>query len=318
MLTRRREEGRAVDLRLLELFVCVAEEGSIHGGARRLRIAQPAVSKGLRRLERQVATELVHRSPQGVELTPAGTLLLSEARDLLDRIGRIVDAVRDTATKERRITLGLMAGPVAAGELTRQIVGAYRRRHPGIVVSLRELTFPEQFTAVESGEVDVALVRPPYGADALDLETLFDEPLVLCCSEDNSWAEAGEVDVDRILDEPMPDMSAAPPDWTDFWHLADRRGGPPRIGGDPAGTLSELCLALEFGGVVTPVAASAWRMGLARSSLRTVTMPDAPRSEVAVATRRQDDRSDVAAFVDCARDVTRALIDSVPGAALPD
>lgn len=87
-----------VDLRLLELFVCVAEEGSIHGGARRLMIAQPAVSKGLQRLERQIGMPLVLRSPLGIELTPAGTVLLDAARDILDRIGQARDAVRETGT----------------------------------------------------------------------------------------------------------------------------------------------------------------------------------------------------------------------------
>ncbi|BBG02640.1 MULTISPECIES: LysR family transcriptional regulator [Pseudonocardia] len=305
-----------MDVRLLELFVCVAEEGSIHGGARRLRIAQPAVSKGLRRLERHVGTELAHRSAHGVELTPAGALLLIEARELLERIGRITDAVRDTALRERRITLGLIAGTVSAAELTRQIVDVYRRRHPGLIVSLRELTFPEQFTAVESGEVDVALVRPPYVDDELAVEPLFDEPLVLCCGADHPLAEAHELTVAEVLDEPMPDMPAATRDWTDFWHLTDSRGGPARIGGDPAGTLSELCLAVDLGGVVTPAAASAWRMGLERPSLRAVPLSDAPRSQVAVASRRRDQRSDVLGFAECARDVARAMIDDVDGATL--
>lgn len=83
-----------MELRLLELFVCVAEEGSIHGGARRLMIAQPAVSKGLQRLERQVGKPLVLRSSLGIELTPAGVVMLDAARDILDRIGRARDAVR--------------------------------------------------------------------------------------------------------------------------------------------------------------------------------------------------------------------------------
>lgn len=87
-----------MDLRLLELFVCVAEEGSIRGGARRLMIAQPAVSKGLQRLERQIGKPLVVRSSLGIELTPAGVVLLDAARDILDRIGRARDAVRASDT----------------------------------------------------------------------------------------------------------------------------------------------------------------------------------------------------------------------------
>lgn len=226
-----------MDVRLLELFVCVAEEGSIHAGARRLLIAQPAVSKGLQRLERQVGTPLVRRSPQGVELTAAGAVLLDEARDILDRIGRAMVAVRDTGRRERKITIGLIAGAVAAGDLTKVILRAYRRQHPDVTVSLRELTFPDQFAAVAGGEVDVAIVRPPSPHDELELDVLFDEPLVLCCSEDHPLAEASELTVEDVLDEPMLDMTGAPKVWTDFWHLSEFRGGPARTGSDPVRTL---------------------------------------------------------------------------------
>lgn len=88
-----------MDVRLLELFVCVAEEGSIHGAARRMLVAQPAVSKALQRLEREVGAALVVRSSQGVTLTPAGAILLGEARDILARIGRALAAVRDTVDR---------------------------------------------------------------------------------------------------------------------------------------------------------------------------------------------------------------------------
>lgn len=120
-----------MDTRLLELFVAVAEEGSIHGGARRLVIAQPAVSKGLRRLERTLEASLVDRSARGTALTPAGEVLFTEARDILDRIGRTAAAVRGAGAASRRITLGLIAGTVAAGDLTGEIVQAYRRERPG-------------------------------------------------------------------------------------------------------------------------------------------------------------------------------------------
>jgi DNA-binding transcriptional LysR family regulator len=304
-----------VDVRLLELFVSVAEEGSIHGGARRLLIAQPAVSKGLQRLERQVGTSLVLRSPRGIELTEAGAVLLAEARDILDRIDRAMDAVRDTGRRRREITVGLIAGAVAAGDLTKAILGTYRRAHPDVSVTLRELTFPDQFDAVAGGEVDVAIVRPPSPRDELALDVLFDEPLVLCCAEDHPLAEADELTVEDVLDEPMLHMPGSPQVWTDFWHLSDYRNGPARTSADPACTLSELQLAVTFGRAVTPVAASAWRHGLASPALRAVPLSDAPRSEVAVATRSGDSRSDVAAFALCAREITTGLIGRVPGAA---
>ncbi len=303
-----------MDLRLLELFVGVAEEGSIHGGARRLMIAQPAVSKGLQRLERRVGVPLVRRSHHGIELTPAGQVLLAESREILERIGKAMAAVRDTGTRDRRITVGLIAGVVAAGDLTKEIVQIYRRQHPGVEVSLRELTFPDQFDTIVSGAVDIALVRPPCHLEELELDPLFDEPLVLCCADDHELADADELSLADILNQPMLDMTNAPREWADFWQLRGYRDGPARTAGDPATTLSQLQLSVSFGEVVTPVASSAWRLGLADPALRAIPLTDAPRSEVAVATRHGESRADVTDFANCAREITSALIDCVPEA----
>lgn len=302
-----------MDVRLLELFVAVAEEGSIHAGARRLMIAQPAVSKGLQRLERRLGTSLVDRSSAGVALTPAGEVLLREARDILDRIGRAAVAVRRAGGDTRRISIGLIAGAVAAGDLTSVILGAYRREQPDVEVSLRVLSFPEQFAALAAGEVDVALVRPPSSHEELDTRLLFDEPILLCCSDSHPLADAGAVDVADVLDQPMLNMAGAPRDWTDFWHLRDYRGGPARTVGHPVGTLAEMQLAIGMGEIVAPVCASAWRLSLASPTLRTVPLRDGPRSQVAVACRRGEQRPDALAFLDTAERVTGALADRMPG-----
>jgi DNA-binding transcriptional LysR family regulator len=316
---RPRREERPMDLRLLEFFVSVAEEGSIHGGARRLLIAPPAVSKGLQRLEREVGTSLLLRSPQGVELSPAGVTLLAEARQILGRIEQAVALVRETGRQQRKITLGLVAGHVAAADLTTVIIQTFRRLRPDVTLVLRELLFAEHLEALARGDVDVALVRPPYIHDQVELTNLFDEPMLLCCRDDHALAEADALPVEQVLDEPMLDMGGSPRAWTSFWHLDEYRNGPARTGGDMAvNTLSEMRLAVECSGgpVVTPVAQSAWRLGMATaaSPLRAIPLVGAPRSQVAAASRRGDTREDVAAFTLCARRICETLIDRIPDA----
>ena len=306
-----------MDVRLLEYFVCVAEEGSIHGGARRLLIAPPAVSKGLRRLERQLGACLLARSPQGIELTPAGTTLLVEARQILGQIDRATAVVREAGRRQRSMTIGLVAGTVAAGDLTREIIRSFRGQRPDVALTLRELSFAEHVDALVHGEVDVALVRPPCVHDEVELVDLFDEPLLLCCRDDHALADAEELSVEQVLDEPMLDMGGAPAAWAAFWHLDEYRNGPARTATDVAvNTLSEMRLALECTSAITPVAQSAWRLGLATSAspLRAIPLKNAPRSTVAAASRRGDTREDVVAFTECAQRICHTLIDHVPGA----
>ena len=69
-----------VDLRHLRSFVAVAEEGKIGGAATRLFITQPALSRQMQELEREIGEQLFRRVPLGVELTEAGRELLPKAR----------------------------------------------------------------------------------------------------------------------------------------------------------------------------------------------------------------------------------------------
>jgi DNA-binding transcriptional LysR family regulator len=102
-----------MDLRSLRYFVALAEERHFGRAAARLHMTQPPLSRAIRQLEADVGALLVHRSPAGVTLTPAGTALYGEARALLEHADRArarVTAAAGTAT----FTMGTLAD--GAGE----------------------------------------------------------------------------------------------------------------------------------------------------------------------------------------------------------
>lgn len=304
-----------MELRQLELFVTVAQEGSIHGAARRLMLAQPTISQALRKLERHVGAPLLIRSHRGIELTDAGTILANRARDILQRISFAVDETRSASRLRRRLKVGLMAGRLSAAELTNSIVTTFRRQHPEIDISLQELTFADQAEVVAAGEVDVAIVRPPYDDDRLALTPLFTEPRLLCFGAEHKFADADKLDASDVLDEPVLNLTNAPPAWSGFWALDDLRNEPARVCSDPALTVFELQLTLAATRCVISVAASGWRMGIANPFVRALPLVGAAPTEVAVGFRRGGHRSaDVDAFVSCARAVTHELAYTVPGA----
>jgi DNA-binding transcriptional LysR family regulator len=306
-----------MDVRVLRYFVAVAEEGSIHAGARRMVTAQPALSQALRRLERELGGALFRRSHRGVDLTPAGAALYAHARRVLTYLDDAVQDVRELLDSPRTVlSVGLVCGRVAAADLTAPIVAAFGREHPEVAVEVRELSFTGQVDAVLDGTVDVALVRGPYRHEELRMAPLFSEPLVLAVTAEHPFAGLPEIPVEKVLDEPMLLGTRTHREWRDFWHLTELRNGPTHAEHTPAVTLFEAQVALLTEPAVAAMAASAWRMAVADPMLRAVPMPDAPRSEIGIGFRRGDERPEVSAFVQIAQHTARMMIDVVPGGQL--
>jgi len=86
-----------LDLRVLRYFVAASEHGTVHGAAEAVRVAQPSLSRQLRRLEHDLGFALFDRAPRGVTLTAAGRAFLPVAQDLLARDERAIATARSIA-----------------------------------------------------------------------------------------------------------------------------------------------------------------------------------------------------------------------------
>lgn len=160
-----------MDLRHLRYFQAVAEELSFSKAARRLRIAQPALSRAVQELERDVGTSLIDRNRRATRLTPAGAVLLSETGVLLERLEDALRRVRRTASgEEGELRLGYIGPP------TRMFLGAllkeYREQYPRVTVILEERTPERVWEMVSKGRLSIGLTRPVLAHEALGLRTL--------------------------------------------------------------------------------------------------------------------------------------------------
>lgn len=84
-----------VSLSQLRYFVAVAETGHVGRAAKRLFVAQPAVSRQIRALEAELGTPLFERTPRGMVLLPQGRVFDQHARDILSAVQRAIDATRE-------------------------------------------------------------------------------------------------------------------------------------------------------------------------------------------------------------------------------
>jgi DNA-binding transcriptional LysR family regulator len=300
-----------MDVHQLRMFVAVAEANSIRSAAQRVYVAQPQLSKIVRRLEREVGSTLFVRSTKGVALTPAGLVLLDQARVVIRELDYTIELMRNVAGAARTIKVGLLAGQMAAGDLTAPILTAFRDSDRNLAIKTKELTFAEQLTALIDGTVDVALVRPPATDDRLQITPLVTEPRVLCLQRGHPLADAPSVHAGDILDEKMIGLAGPSRAWNDFWLLNEARGGPGRVCSTPVATVAELKFALMLEKAVMPVARSTWHLGLRDPALRVVPLTGIEPSTVAVAFRRGETRPDVLAFAHCAQTVCRRSGDAI-------
>ena len=143
-----------MELRHLRYFVAVAEAGSFLRAASRLRVAQPALSKQIRDLEREVGVPLFERLPRGARLTAAGEHFLPDARNALESAARAVATARGADTRP-----GLKFGH---GDLyvytpvVLRLLGAFRRAVPETPVRAVRVSEAGQEAALREHRIDVA------------------------------------------------------------------------------------------------------------------------------------------------------------------
>src|SRR6478735_11471448 len=168
-----------MNLRQLECFVAVVDEGSFTRAARRIGIAQPSLSQHIKALEEDLNGRVIDRLPRGVALTPAGRALLPEARLAV----RALERGRQGARSALALELGELeiatVLSMAVGVLPRHI-GVWHRRHPNVSIRLHEFRHRNLLEdAVEQGVADFAIGPVPVRPWEGPLETVGWEEFVL-------------------------------------------------------------------------------------------------------------------------------------------
>ncbi|MBO1416058.1 LysR family transcriptional regulator [Streptomyces sp. FH025] len=173
-----------MQLQQLRYFVAVAETRHFTRAAEAAHVAQPSLSQQIRALERELGSELFHRTRGNIALTDAGDALLPLARRILADTETARLAVQETVQLRRgRVRLG--APPSLCTSLVPDVLRVFRDRYPGVALGVREGGSRDLVRWLAAGELDLALIiTPPSGeaAPALAVTELLHEELVLVAS----------------------------------------------------------------------------------------------------------------------------------------
>ncbi|MFI7537220.1 LysR family transcriptional regulator [Streptosporangium sp. NPDC049376] len=179
-----------MELRQLEYFVAVAEEGGFGRAAERLSIVQSAVSQQIRRLERELGVPLFDRSTRHVHLSGAGERLLPEARAVLAAVRRTRQVAADIgAGIDGVLRLGIVQGP---GDRVFRTLNELAAVAPRLQVRLRRLPLLARLSAVRTGELDATLVRALTEAPGLELLPVWTDPLYVVLPAAHRLARSAE------------------------------------------------------------------------------------------------------------------------------
>ncbi|RSK60044.1 LysR family transcriptional regulator [Enterobacter chengduensis] len=150
-----------MQFRQMRHFIVVAEELHMHRAAERLNMAQPALSQQVKALEERLGVTLFSRANRRLTLTPAGEAFLVKARLAISLTEQAVLDARQTARGEQGVlNLGCVSSAMFDGKLP-AVLRQMHTRWPAITMSLMTGNVQTLYAAVQSNQLDVAIIRAP-------------------------------------------------------------------------------------------------------------------------------------------------------------
>lgn len=192
-----------LETRELAYFVAVGEEQHVGRAAERLGMAQPPLSRAIKKLERRVGVALLERAGRGVRLTPAGKVLLHEGRKVLDAAAAAAQRARRAAEPGPRLVLATK--PNADAGLLPQILSRYAERPAPAGVDVYVCGVGEQAGLLRTGAADMALLHLPHDdVSGFDTELLSVTGQVAILPSGHRLAGRTALRLDDLHGETMP------------------------------------------------------------------------------------------------------------------
>jgi LysR family transcriptional regulator of abg operon len=175
----------------LRNIVAIAERGSLRAAARHLGLAQPAVSRSLQELERDLGVPLFERRTQGMVLTPIGvsfarraSVILTEVRHAREEVDQLHGGTTGTVVAALSIIPHIALLPSA--------INPFRSRYPKVQLQIIEGLYPTVEAGLRDGSIDFYVGPPPERALPQDLlqDKLFDNRRVVLCRNQHPLAAA--------------------------------------------------------------------------------------------------------------------------------
>lgn len=180
----------------LTCFVSVVEKGGVTSAAEALFMTQSSVSKSIARLEKTLGTQLFDRSRRSLELTEAGCVALTYARNVLAAYEDMQQAIH---RQQQTLRVGVLPILDSYGLAAR--LSQFSKENPGLQVNVIEMDNRSIGAALAAGELDAALYRPDAKQKKLHAQVLRPDELVLMLPEDHPMTALDRVPLEKCREE---------------------------------------------------------------------------------------------------------------------
>lgn len=190
-----------MDIKQLTYFIAIVEEGNITSAAKKLHMAQPPLSNQLKLLEDELKTKLLERGARKVKITDAGRILYKRAKHILELTDSTVTEIEEFAKGiQGTLRLGTISSSGTA-LLSNRIID-FNKKYPSIKFDIYEGNTYELIEKINSGIIEVGIVRTPFNVQNLQCLFLESEPMIAVMNEkyeiNNSSEEISLSDLKNI------------------------------------------------------------------------------------------------------------------------
>lgn len=192
-----------MDIKQLEYFITVVNEGNITAASKKLLIAQPALSNQIKKLEEELDVKLFHRGARKIALTDSGQIVFAKAMSMLELKKSLKNEIEDS---KNGIHGTLKIGTISAIDtnLLEENFLNFNKKYNKIKYELYEGITPEIIKLLQDRTIEIGIVRTPF--DTTGLRTIYKnaEPMIAAYSDDEELDKlGGEVNIEDLKNKPL-------------------------------------------------------------------------------------------------------------------
>lgn len=191
-----------MDLRQLEMFRAVAEEGTFTKAAKRVHVTQSAISRQIKLLEEELGSVVLHRGQKRVALTQSGDLLLKTVHRVQRELQETVSQIAETRSLHRG-SLSLAGGMTVCMYILPPVLKKFRALYPAVELSVTSAATATVLDSLRRHELDLALLTLPIVADDLEVVPALREEMVLVTAPGHPLSRRRPVAPEDLSQHPL-------------------------------------------------------------------------------------------------------------------